>query len=107
MPPDLVPQLGQYFAILSELEGKVDGGKAPTSAAAAEALQAEVCHEQCLASKSLDIRSTRSTACSITASYAVVAAPPTLAANPVAGPVVQSRRCSSPPADAAGRQVSF
>ena len=36
LPPDLLPQLDRYFAILSALEGRLDGGKAPTSAADAD-----------------------------------------------------------------------
>ena len=55
VPPDLVPQLGQYFAILSALEGKLNGGKPPTTPAEQTALQAKVGHELCLASKALGL----------------------------------------------------
>ncbi len=34
LPPDLIPQLGQYFAILSTLENKLDGGTTPTGTTA-------------------------------------------------------------------------
>lgn len=86
LPPDLVPQLGQYFAILSELEGRLDGGKAPTSTAAQNALQAKIGHEQCVASKDLGVTVNPQYGVWDYHSYSVVAAPPTLAANPVASP---------------------
>ena len=34
LPPDLLPDLGQYFAIQSALASKLDGGKSPASSAA-------------------------------------------------------------------------
>ena len=91
LPPDLLPQLGQYFAILSSLEGKIDGGKAPTSAAEQSKVQAGVSHAQCLASKSLGVHVNPQWGVFDYASYAVVPAPPTLAANPSPAP------SSSPP----------
>jgi hypothetical protein len=82
LPPDLLPQLGQYFAILSALEGKIDGGKPPTSTAEQSKVQAGVSHAQCLASKSLGVQVNPQWGVFDYATYAVVAAPPTLAANP-------------------------
>src|SRR5215469_12083311 len=60
LPPDLANgslggQLARYFAILSVLEHRITGGKAPTTAAEQASLQNSVAHAQCLASKSLGI----------------------------------------------------
>lgn len=55
VPPDLVPQIGRYFAILSAFENRLDGGKSPSATSAQTALQARVAHAQCLAAKSLSI----------------------------------------------------
>jgi hypothetical protein len=55
VPPDLVPQIGRYFAILSAFESRLDGGKQPTAQAGQTALQARVAHAQCLAAKDLSI----------------------------------------------------
>jgi hypothetical protein len=86
LPPDLVPQLGRYFAILSELEGRLDGGKAPTTAAEESSLQAKVGKEQCIASKNLGVTVNPQFGVWDYSSYSVVAARPTLATNP--GPSV-------------------
>jgi hypothetical protein len=56
VPPDLVPQIGRYFVILSALETRLDGGKAPADQAGQQALQKQVAHQQCLAAKDLGIR---------------------------------------------------
>ena len=86
VPPDLVPQLGQYFAILSALEGRLNGGKPPTSLAEQSALQAKVGHEQCLASKALGVTVNPQFGVWDYRTYSVVSARPTLAANPVPAP---------------------
>lgn len=86
LPPDLVPQLGRYFAILSRLEGRLDGGKAPTTSAAQTALRARVAHEQCIASKNLGVSVNPQYGVWDYRTYSVVAAQPTLAAKP--GPSV-------------------
>jgi hypothetical protein len=86
VPPDLVPQLGRYFAILSELEGRLDGGKAPTTSAAQSALAAKVGKEQCIASRDLDVTVNPQYGVWDYRSYSVVAAQPTLSTN--AGPKV-------------------
>ena len=97
LPPDLVPQLGQYFAILSALAGKLDGGKAPTTPAAQSSLQAKIGHQQCLASKALGITVNPQYGVWDYRSYSVVPAPPTLAANPgpsaSASPAVTTPPC--------------
>ena len=82
VPPDLVPQLGQYFAILSSLELKLNGGKQPSSTAQQTQLQGAVAHQQCLASKALQVQVNPQYGVWDYASYSVVPAPPTLAANP-------------------------
>jgi hypothetical protein len=86
LPPDLVPQLGQYFAILSALEGKLNGGKPPTTPAEQSVLRAKVGHEQCLASKALGVTVNPQYGVWDYGTYSVVSARPTLAANPVPAP---------------------
>ena len=86
VPPDLVPQLGQYFAILSALGGKLNGGKPPTTPAEQSALQGKIAHEQCLASKALGVTVNPQYGVWDYRTYSVVSARPTLAANPVPAP---------------------
>ena len=90
LPPDLLPELGQYFAIQSALASQLDGGKAPTSSAAQTQLSGQIGHQQCLAAKSLGVTVNPQYGEFDYASYTVVPAPPTLAANPSPTP-------SSPP----------
>ncbi len=90
VPPDLVPQLGQYFAILSRLEGRIDGGKAPTSTAEQSKVQAGVTHAQCIAAKSLAVQVNPQWGVFDYATYSVVLAPPNLAANPSPSPTPSS-----------------
>jgi hypothetical protein len=82
LPPDLTPQLGRYFAIVSVLEHRITGGKAPTTTAEQTALQNSVAHAECLASKSLGITVNPQFGLFDYATYSVVPAPATLAANP-------------------------
>ena len=56
VPPDLLPQVGRYFAILQKFESSLDGGKAPTATAGQTALQDRINHAQCLAAKNLGIQ---------------------------------------------------
>lgn len=84
LPPDLQQQLGRYFAILSVLERQITGGKAPASQAEETKLEAQVGHQQCLASKSLGINVNPQYGQFDYSSYSVVPAPPTLAANATA-----------------------
>jgi hypothetical protein len=86
LPPDLVPQLGQYFAILSELEGRIDGGKPPTTQAEQTEVADQVEHAQCVAAKSLSVAVNPQFGVFDYSSYSVVLAPPTLAANPTPSP---------------------
>jgi hypothetical protein len=86
VPPDLLPQLGRYFAILTALQAKLDGGKAPTSTATESALEAKVGHAQCLAAKSLNISVNPQYGRFDYSTYSVVLAPPTLAADPTPTP---------------------
>jgi hypothetical protein len=82
VPPDLLPQIGRYFAILSALEKRLDGGKAPTATAGQNALQARVSHVQCLAAKSLGIQVNPQYGQFDYANFTVVSVPSTLAASP-------------------------
>jgi hypothetical protein len=86
VPPDLIPQLGQYFAILSDLEGRIDGGKTPTSTAGQEKVELAVAHDQCVASKDLGVTVNPQFGVWDYRSYSVVSAPPTLAAAPTPSP---------------------
>jgi len=56
VPPDLLHQIGRYFAILQAFENTIDGGKQPSDQAGQQALQARVAHAQCLAAKNINIR---------------------------------------------------
>jgi hypothetical protein len=84
LPPNLQPQLYRYFAILSVLEHRLTGGKAPATQAEQTALQTKIAHQQCLASKSLGINVNPQWGRFDYSSYSVVPAPPTLAANATA-----------------------
>lgn len=82
LPPNLRPELGRYFAILNVLEHRLTGGKAPTTQAEQTKLQNDVGHAQCVASKSLGVTVNPQYGQFDYASYSVVPAPSTLAANP-------------------------
>jgi len=82
VPPNLLPQLGQYFAILSRLEGRIDGGKSPTTTAGQDKVQTAVAHQQCLAAKDLSVTVNPQFGVWDYRTYSVVSAPPTLAAAP-------------------------
>lgn len=96
LPPDLLPQLGQYFAILATLEGRFNGGKAPTTAAEQAKVGPQVTHAQCIASKSLGVKVNPQYGEFDYATYAVVPAPPTLAADPTL-PAATSPPVLNPP----------
>jgi peptidyl-prolyl cis-trans isomerase SurA len=82
VPPDLKPQLGRYFVILSVLEHRLTGGKSPSTQAEQTKLANDVAHQQCLASKSLGVTVNPQYGQFDYSSYSVVPAPSTLAANP-------------------------
>jgi hypothetical protein len=84
VPPDLLPQLARYFAILSTLESRFNGGKPPTSASAK--LQDQVAHAQCVAAKSLDVQVNPQFGIFDYHTYSVVPGAPKLAADPVPSP---------------------
>ncbi len=84
VPPDLLPQLARYFAILSTLESRLNGGKPPTSASAK--LQDQVAHAQCVAAKSLDVQVNPQFGIFDYHTYSVVPGAPKLAADPVPSP---------------------
>jgi hypothetical protein len=97
LPPDLVPDLGRYFAIVTAFEGRLDGGKAPTGSARQKALEARVSHAACLAAKSLDIQVNPQFGRFDYTSYSVVTAPYTLAAEPSASASPSSAVRTTPP----------
>ena len=86
VPPDLEPQLGQYFAILSTLENRLNGGKAPTTTAEQTKVAGQVAHAQCLAAKSLGVQVNPQFGVFDYRTYAVVLGTPKLAANPTPAP---------------------
>jgi peptidyl-prolyl cis-trans isomerase SurA len=96
LPPDLVPQLGRYFAILSSLEYRLNGGKAPTTTAEQAKVQSAVAHNQCLASKELGITVNPQYGVWDYRSYSVVLAPPTLAAAPAPSPTATPALTNAP-----------
>ncbi|HYK67950.1 MAG TPA: hypothetical protein VEV45_08405 [Streptosporangiaceae bacterium] len=82
LPPNLTPQLGRYFAILSVLEHRLTGGKPPSTQAEQTKLQNDIAHQQCVASKSLGVNVNPQFGQFDYSTYSVVPAPATLAANP-------------------------
>ncbi len=96
VPPDLLTQLGQYFAILAALEYRLDGGTAPTTNSSETALETKIGHDQCLAAKSLGIQVNPQYGEFDYSSYSVVTKPPSLAADPSPTPKT-SPAVTSPP----------
>ena len=94
LPPDLVPQLGQYLAILSTLETRFNGGHPPTSAS--PQLENQVTHAQCVAAKNLGVQVNPQFGVFDYRTYAVVPAAPKLAADPVPSPTT-SKPLINPP----------
>ncbi len=82
LPPDLVPQLGQYFAILASLEYQLNGNKTPTSSTSQTKLESRVSHAQCLASRDLQVQVNPQFGVWDYRTYSVALATPKLAANP-------------------------
>jgi hypothetical protein len=80
LPPDLLPELGQYQAIQTALTDKLDGGHPPATAAGEQLLQARFDHYQCLAAKQLAIDVNPQYGQLDYSSYSVVPAPSTLSA---------------------------
>jgi hypothetical protein len=94
VPPDLVPQLGQYLAILSTLEARFNGGKAPSSASTQ--VTNMVAHAQCVAAKNLGVQVNPQFGVFDYRTYAVVPAASKLAADPVPSPTT-SKPLVNPP----------
>jgi hypothetical protein len=82
VPPDLVPQISRYFAILTAFQRRLDGGKAPTAQARQQALQNRIAHAQCLAAKNLGITVNPQYGEFDYTTFSVVSAPSQLAAAP-------------------------
>jgi hypothetical protein len=94
VPPDLVPQLGRYLAILSRFEARLNGGHPPSSAS--PQLANQVAHAQCLAAKNLSVQVNPQFGVFDYRTYAVVPSAPKLAANPVPSPTT-SKPLVNPP----------
>ena len=82
LPPDLIQQYAQYVAIISRLEGRITGGKPPTTTAEQAKINSAVAHDQCLAAKDLGLTVNPQYGVWDYRTYSVVSAPPTLAAAP-------------------------
>jgi hypothetical protein len=94
VPPDLVPQLGQYLAIVSKLERRLNGGQPPT--AASPQLASQILHAQCMAAKNLDVQVNPQFGVFDYRTYAVVPVASKLAADPVPSPAT-SKPLVNPP----------
>ncbi len=90
VPPNLTQQLGRYFAILSELESRITGGKPPATSAEQAKLQSAVARDQCLAARDLAVTVNPQYGVFDYRSYSVVPAPPTLAAAPSSSPTAKA-----------------
>jgi hypothetical protein len=94
LPPDMIGELGRYQAIGSVLASRLDGGKAPTTAAAQQALNAQLIKSQCLASKALNITVNPQYGVLDYSQLTVVPAKPTLSAAQPAGALSPSPSAS-------------
>jgi hypothetical protein len=99
VPPDLLPQIGRYFAILTALEKSLDGGKSPSDQAGQQALQQQIAHQQCLAAKDLGIKVNPQYGAFDYATFQVVTVPSKLAAAaaPSASPTSSAKPRFTPP----------
>ena len=97
VPPDLEPQIGRYFAILSAFQNRLDGGKTPTAQARQQALQSRISHAQCLAAKKLEIMVNPQYGEFDYSSFSVVPAPSQLAAAPSPSPSASAKPRLKPP----------
>lgn len=86
LPPDMLPELGRWFAIQFKLQDRLDNGVPPKTTAQQQALAVKVNHVQCLAAKSMDIKVNPQYGVYDYGQFAVVPAPNTLAAAPAAKP---------------------
>jgi hypothetical protein len=97
VPPDLLPEVGRYFAILSAFENRIDGGKSPTAQAGQMALQNRLSHAQCLAAKNLSIKVNPQYGEFDYTTFSVVPAPSKLAASPASAAPAPSASASAKP----------
>jgi hypothetical protein len=86
LPPDLLPQLYQAGAIQAALISRLDGGKPPTTTAGQNAITAQLERYQCQAAKTLGVHVNPQYGEYDYNGFAVVPAPPTLAADPTPSP---------------------
>jgi hypothetical protein len=101
LPPNLINQLGTWFAIETALRSKLDNGVAPKSTTASNALDAKVTHLQCLAAKNLNVKVNPQYGVFDYGQLTVVAAPARLsatspAANPSASPSASQKIQTTP-----------
>ena len=87
LPPDQLDELGRYEAIETKVVNRLDGGKAPTSTAGQEILQAELAKSQCRAAKSLNIQVNPQFGALDYSTFSVVLTPSGLSKTSVPAPV--------------------
>ena len=84
LPPDMLPQVGEWLAIQNELARRLDQGVPPKTAAAQSALGKAIAHQECLAARSLNIKVNPQYGGYDYATLIVVRVPATLSAVPLA-----------------------
>jgi len=82
LPPDMLPQVGRWFAIQAKLANLLDHGVPPKTSAAAAALNTQIARQECLAAKSLNIMVNPQYGAYDFATFTVVPAASTLSALP-------------------------
>ena len=80
LPPDMLPELGRYVAIQTQLENRLNGGLQPKTSAAAQALNVRFNRLECMVAKSMNIAINPQYGELDYSQYAVVPATSTLAA---------------------------
>lgn len=85
LPPDMLPDLGRYEAIQSEMFARLNGGTLPRTQARIQALSPVFSHRECLAAKALHIQVNPEFGQFDYATLAVIAA-----ASPLSAPVSPS-----------------
>ncbi len=95
LPPNLINQLGTWFAIETALRRRLDNGVSPKSTSATNALDAKVTHLQCEAAKNLNVKVNPQYGVFDYGQLIVVSAPVKLsgtspAASPSASPKIQT-----------------
>lgn len=98
LPPDQLDALGRYQAIQSKLASRLDGGKAPTTTSASQALENKLNRSQCVAAKSMNIQINPQFGTLNYSDFLIVLAPNTLSKPQSVAPTpAASRPVTTPP----------